>query len=698
MSVVVTQTAPSHVAAFSSSGYKRSFSSVNSAAIDEPTVPPALRVPDVPAPNVPFQTQPFCQTNARVPMARACLPQLRAGSVAFVSRGVGPKSGKDGKGPEVCSTAPGIHAIGMEELNELLAQPHNFVYDDGDPGNKFYERSAAVGLFKPKVKDGKVSYTGIVGAKVMRAAYDVVKGKFTHPLVQYALDGVVATRPEVDSIISISESAGNYPGAVCNVAVHGPAALKVKLAVQDPLKSVRAATSSVAPDVEVTPENYYVRPLGIAAVLYVVLVAKRVEGQPGKWMFQYDLASSTHLSDVNRLARTRFLDDVAADPADTSKKKLILRVEKLGVVTDSNFVSDQKEAIVSIGIRRVEATRRAKEPINIAGNTTDVPYTEPLDVFKTFQQYEEPLRIQERVLMRGAQVHRTTNNKTYRFSRFKAQYPSNIGEGAATFTLEEVQRLMAQNFKSFREQITGDIDGVKNHVDGALKKVNEKIDKIEQIVADEFYDQSVFLEEQFEGSLEVTKTTGAEIEEMIDETNEDIQKKIDEQASSIIGYVSETQEVAEAERNDQYTNNVAEKVAQSISTFNRIMARAASKVREISNNIENKTAISNLVLMKDAVKKKGVDTTIDLNDLQPDTDSQLDFMKIAVTEFAETFLGEGIDKSFAIAAMLITFSNGDPVLNSKITDEIRKKGRAQLFKVLFDVNPPPPQGLKSTKV
>ena len=100
--------------------------------------------------------------------------------------------------------------------------------------------------------------------------------------------------------------------------------------------------------------------------------------------------------------------------------------------------------------------------------------------------------------------------------------------------------------------------------------------------------------------------------------------------------------------------------------------------------------------MKEAVKKKGVDTTIDLNNLQPDTDSQLDFMKIAVTEFAETFLGEGIDKSFAIAAMLITFSNGDPVLNSEITDEIWKKDRAQLFKVLFDVNPP--QGLKSTKV
>jgi hypothetical protein len=367
-------------------------------------------------------------------MARACIPQLRAGSVAFVSRGVGPKRGR---GLEVCPTAPGIHAIGMEELNELLAQPHNFVNDGGNPNAKFYDDMTAVGLFKPIVKDGKVSYTDTMKAKAMKAAYNIVGGKFTHPLVQYALDGVVATRPEVDSSILISDSVGNSPGAVCNVAVHGPAALKVKLAVQDPLKSVRAATSSVAPDVEVTPENYYVRPLGIAAVLYVVLVAKRVEGKARTWMFQYDLVSSTHLSDVNRLARTRFLDDVAADPADTDlsngiiKKKLILRVEKLGVVTDSNFVTNQKEVIVSIGIRRMEATQRKKAQITIAGNTTDVPYTEPLNVFKTFQQYEGSPRIQERVLMQGSRAHRTpTFNTTHRFSRFNAQRQSNIGNEA----------------------------------------------------------------------------------------------------------------------------------------------------------------------------------------------------------------------------------------------------------------------------
>jgi hypothetical protein len=443
---VITQTAPSHVAAFSASGYKRLFSSLSSIAVDEPTAAPALRVPAVQPPAEPFQTQPFSQTNARVPMARACLPQLRAGSVAFVSRGMGPKA----KGAmEVCPTAPNIHVIGMEELNGMLAQPHNFVEVNGnDVMSAFYVSATAASVFKPTLKNAKISNT-LTSAKIMRRVRNIVKDKYTHPLVQYTLDGIVATRPEADSGILVAEGAGGSSGAVCNVAVAGPAALKVKLVKQDPLKMMRAATSCVEPDQETTPDNYYVKPLHMTAVMYVVLVAQKVakDGAKSKWMFQYNLVSSTHLSDTNRLAKTRFLDEIATEVGGVNGvnspnvAKLILRVDRLGVVTDSNFVKTQKEVIVSVGIRRVEATERAVERLTTSdGNTVNVPFTRPLSVFQTFNSRVKPKRMQERVLL-VQRRERGRPAKTPRGTRFQARkFSFATGEsGSGSLTKEDLK-------------------------------------------------------------------------------------------------------------------------------------------------------------------------------------------------------------------------------------------------------------------
>lgn len=370
-----------HVEQFGGSGYKRDFSQVTQPSAPSVRGGTALNVPSVTVGGsgaIPATSaRPDQRVNARVPVARACYQSLVAGQVAFVSRSVGLKGSA-----EVAPAFVGTHAISLEHLNEILADP---VHHSKTTLTDLLTMTTARSLLSPVRLGEQKKLTAL--AFDMEAFFKTRNPR--HPLMQYALDGVVCT-PSDDQRDAGGNTIGSSVG-YCNVAVKGPAPV---LTHRTPEDRMRAVTVSPYPQKPVAPNEFYLAPADILATVYVVLLATVVSRDKRVLTvrFSYELVSSSNLQTAH--GYKRFTDTILEDRASDDiprggqnafrmgARRLVLRVFQLGRVVDTKFGSPASPSmVVSVCIKPFEATRREK---GTGEGATEYAYTAPVAVFNSF--------------------------------------------------------------------------------------------------------------------------------------------------------------------------------------------------------------------------------------------------------------------------------------------------------------------------
>jgi hypothetical protein len=349
---MATVTLAPHVQSFDAPGYKRTLTS--NAAVSLPSKRLAVPTGDnkKAAPFPATTARPDQRVNVRVPVARACFSRLLPGQVAFVNRHFG-------KGHVGAATGPGglTPVVSLEELNDMLSIPDNHI------------TRPLVSLFRP-VQARSIYVPD--GAGVLRRArfnvFDDRVGKQTnkkppvpdsqHPIHQFALDGLVATR--VEEVDDLNTSSTAYAQQVCTVAVKGHASMRLSQVPGDVFRGVyesNGLSRRAAP-------NVFLEPARILAKVYVVLVAIQVDDVGRRWMLQYETVSSSNL-DVDplfassvplfRTEMNNSLDDIS-----TIKKgrKFVLRAMELGTIVDTRFgPSEQPQLIVCVHVVPFEPTK-----------------------------------------------------------------------------------------------------------------------------------------------------------------------------------------------------------------------------------------------------------------------------------------------------------------------------------------------------
>jgi hypothetical protein len=390
MSLTVLQSA-SHVQTLSS-GYKRQLSSVDFQPSKQ------SRVPSIDAPAAPFAAKPYSQTNACVPVGRVCLPSLQPGTIAFVHRSEGMRTS--------AASQMNSHVLGIDALNAILAESQNRVTFNNQPLDAFFETRKAKSHFAPAMNGNGVVYTK---ARVCKPLIDLV-GSHMHPIIQYALDGIVSTAPEADTQgISAAHDVGTS-SAICNVAVAGHCIMQSKVVVKDPLKAIQMVAY---PDKFVVPDNFHIAPIEILAKLYVVLVCVRETATSKDWTFRYEVVSSSNMAAAYP-KKGSFLDGLGnVKDAKTLRlsTKIILKAFELGKVVDTNFVNPQKQIVVCVCIRPHEETEKAKREVTKKGKKSTIAFVKPLDVFKTFNAFRTLPAKKDRVLLTKKTVGRPTMNQ-----------------------------------------------------------------------------------------------------------------------------------------------------------------------------------------------------------------------------------------------------------------------------------------------
>jgi hypothetical protein len=394
MSLTVLQPAL-HVQTLSS-GYKRSLSSVEFQPSKQ------SRVPGLDAPSAPFSAKPHSQTNVCVPVARVCLPSLQPGTIAFIHRCVGLRTSAG----ESAASQMNSHVLGIDALNAILAESQNRVTFNNQPLDAFFEIRKAKSHFAPAMNGNGVVYSK---ARVCKPLIDLV-GSHMHPLIQYALDGIVSTAPEADTQgISAAHGVGSS-SAICNVAVAGHCIMQSKVVVKDPLKAIQMVAY---PNKFVVPDNFHIEPIEILAKLYVVLVCVRETATSKDWTFRYEVVSSSNMAAAYP-KKGSFLDGLGnVKDAKTIRlsTKIVLKAFELGKIVDTNFVNPQKQIVVCICMRPYEETEKAKREVTKKGKKTTIAFVKPLDVFKTFNAFRTLPAKKDRVLLTKKTVGRPTMNQ-----------------------------------------------------------------------------------------------------------------------------------------------------------------------------------------------------------------------------------------------------------------------------------------------
>ena len=213
---MATLTYASHVESFDGGRYKRPLSSNIQPSIPAKrlSVPTGNNQKQPPFPGT--TARPDQRVNVRVPVTRACFSRLVPGQVAFVNRHFG-------KNHVGAATGPGgvSHIASLEELNDMLSRPENHIKKRV---RRLFRKVDARSMYKP-VDGGKFE-------KLKFDAFDSRAGKGApvpdamHPIHQFALDGLVATR--VEDVDDIDMSGSAFSQQLCTVGVKPGAAAESK--------------------------------------------------------------------------------------------------------------------------------------------------------------------------------------------------------------------------------------------------------------------------------------------------------------------------------------------------------------------------------------------------------------------------------------------------------------------------------------
>lgn len=342
-----TVTVASHVEAFAGSGYKRALQGSGGANVPAKRLAqPTSELRPAPTTFPATSARPDQRVNVRIPVTRACYSRLMPGQVAFVNRQFGKyhpgyKSGLGGLTP----------VASMEEVNDMLAQESAFLSSNADSA-----LSTRKLLFKTVETRSVYSHDGKDRKKTKATVFHDDKIDSQHPVMQFALDGLVATRvEEVDDLNTYSSASAQQ---ACIVAVKGPAPMRLAPVPGETHTGVRESAFGT----RIPAENVFLEPARILAKVFVVLTAVFVDVKDGKRRFKlrYEVVSSSNL-DVDPVFATghklfrsglRVPTDVAAPVAGM---RIVLRAFELGTVVDTAFgPAEQPQLTVCVHVTPLE--------------------------------------------------------------------------------------------------------------------------------------------------------------------------------------------------------------------------------------------------------------------------------------------------------------------------------------------------------
>ena len=378
---MTTITLAPHVEAPNGTGLKRSLDAA-APLLDAKRVTPPNSSFTPPARFPSTTARPDQRVNVRVPVTRACFSRLLPGQVAFCNR----HFGKYHPGP---FPSGGLTPVAsMEELNDMLSiETNHIVLGAGaNVRNTLFKSVNAHGMYFRTTVNNQ-----IVNRRLSALVFNDSLLADTHPLHQFAVDGLVATRvEEVDDVNTYSSAAAQQ---ACIVAAKGHAPMRLAHVPGEVGTGVRDAHQRS----QDPASNVYLQPVRILAKIYVVLVGVLVDATKQQWMLQYELVSSSNLEVDPRFATGHklFRSKLSEAPNATAKgERLILRVVELGRVVDTRFgPAAQPQLTVCVHVVLHEptelVTRNQPDP-NDSTKTIPTELLVPRSVFRAFAAPANP--------------------------------------------------------------------------------------------------------------------------------------------------------------------------------------------------------------------------------------------------------------------------------------------------------------------
>lgn len=498
MSTITAVSLAPHVEQFDSSGYKRTFSGLTGGVGADPFVGAKLARPDGPiGASAPFRATSARNdrgTNATIPVARTCSTKLQVGQVAFVYRSAGPV-GSDGK--EHCLVpSKGLdgldHIVSLEQLNDMLALPENAVTTpSADASGLFVETAAARSVYR--IKDAKtVTRIGIKFATFNASIVD-----YSHPVNQYALDGIVCSEADGDEhdndgYHNTARSRESKP--VCNVGVQGPVPLNT-LHIPSIHEASYAAVRGPEESRRRPAEHVFVEPARVLSVVYVVLVASRKSPTATTWTLQYNIVSSSNTDldktavpkDVRLFRRGLYEGLTNGLPTAT---RLVLSVHKLGKITDCKFgPASAHQLVVCVKTSKYERTVYAPQ-----SQVTQFPNDDtrrikatlvaPIQVYRSFISRRRRLNASQFAATRAA-LGGALATKRAPFGGMRVSTTGMFTGNAATKKdIEDLKKLLKEitSTTSDTNKKTKDVSDALKEVDKGVKTVVEGVENLNKAV------------------------------------------------------------------------------------------------------------------------------------------------------------------------------------------------------------------------
>ena len=379
--LMATLTYASHVESFDGGRYKRPLSSNIQPSIPAKrlSVPTGNNQKQPPFPGT--TARPDQRVNVRVPVTRACFSRLVPGQVAFVNRHFG-------KNHVGAATGPGgvSHIASLEELNDMLSRPENHV---NKAARLLFRGVGARSMYRPVDGGGFKKLT--FQAFDSRAEKGAPVPDAMHPIHQFALDGLVATR--VEDVDDIDMSGSAFSQQLCTVGVKGHCPMLISAVPGDVHRGVRESLSGSIAQASTT----YLKPARILSKVYVVLVAVQVDDSPRRWKLQYETVSSSNIDVDPRFSHGQklFRTDLGKPGAPFKGRRIVLRVMELGTVVDTKFgPAERPQLVVCVHVTPFEPTKIVDGVVD----TNPVSFRAPLDVWETFSASATPKQDKARAM------------------------------------------------------------------------------------------------------------------------------------------------------------------------------------------------------------------------------------------------------------------------------------------------------------
>jgi hypothetical protein len=326
-------------------GYKRPLGGVGA-----PPSADVLALPTAaPQVGVPFPARPARGANETHPVSHLAFERLLPGEIVFA---------KTYRGHEYAGVPGALTnmtpVLSLDEMNDLLADPVNHV-EETTPGSLYTlvrARSVLRRLGPNRLR------------RMRFKAFDASALDNSHPVRQYALQGVVCARTEE------AECPANHSSPVheCTVAVWGPSVFALDRDADD--RCAGQPTFARAP--------FFVQPATVLSAVYVVLVAHRVAAN--RVRLQYEVVTQSHLdADAGGLyvggPRFRTLM-VAARKGGANGTKRVLGAQQLGTLMDVRFQRDGRAFVINVCVKPYE---------RVTCDNTKNFLTIPVDSFDLFK-------------------------------------------------------------------------------------------------------------------------------------------------------------------------------------------------------------------------------------------------------------------------------------------------------------------------